>query len=57
MMDKREKKWEKMAQQVVELKEVTPFELGVLAGLSSKYDFRSMDNQTNQPQQINKIEA
>lgn len=36
-MDK--KKWEELVKKVKEV-DVTPFELGVVAGLSSKYDFR-----------------
>lgn len=48
---KREK-WEEVAKQVAAIKDVTPFEMGVLAGLSSKYDFRDRnDSQKAVPQQ------
>ena len=38
--------WESFARKIVDLKEVTPFEMGVLAGMSVKYDFQTAANKT-----------
>lgn len=38
--------WEKFAEKIRNMKEVTPFEMGVLAGMSVKYDFQTAANKT-----------
>ena len=40
--------WEELARKVKAVK-ITKFELGVLAGLSSKYDFSAMAAKKNSP--------
>ena len=39
--------WESFARKIVDLKEVTPFEMGVLAGMSVKYDFQTAASKTD----------
>lgn len=38
--------WEKFAEKIRNMKDVTQFEKGVLAGMSVKYDFQTAANKT-----------